>query len=347
MPLFTNPVISLGTEENDERQRSARYLSEGLDEFAVNYYENTVKDFLNDVVSSTENTMEITGVSTSIDLSILSTILPQRRLKRSDKSNFDLNTGILGKYNPPPEVQFDNLIQDSIDTYSDILISKLNEYPTFSNVQSIKAEFSNVTNVTQNNTVEIKEEQLPSIPEDEGKGMSGTTIIIIIFSVVGLWICVIVLVCAIKRTKKRNFSKEEEQNIMNLPIPASIDCDNDKPRARRASTASTVSALSHGNADRRPNNIGAPYAHTAGNRNQFMGGMDFNNEEGIYHQPGGFQHRQSLPGNFQPPPGNYQHRQSLPPQKHPFVLGQNNCYQNINQNVNQAAPRGRRSSAII
>ena len=46
----------------------------------------------------------------------------------------------MDEHRPPPEVTFDKLAQDSIDTHSDVLLSKLKECPIFSNNESVKAE---------------------------------------------------------------------------------------------------------------------------------------------------------------------------------------------------------------
>jgi len=242
VPLFTSPIISL-LDDDDDLETTKRKLNE-MDEYANEYYENTMKDFLSNIATTTSQ-LEITEVSTSYNMDILSAIISSlssqeqqnniRCLQESrSNSGFNLSTGIMGKYRPPPEVIFDKLVQDSIDTYGDVLVSKLKEYPTFSNIKSVKAEFNTSSSDRNNITIGSMSAKEDSIEEPKGGGGVGsTTILIIISAIIGLWIFIVAVVCAIKRTKKRNFYEDNHNNIMDLPIPVSIGVDDDDRRNSR------------------------------------------------------------------------------------------------------------------
>ena len=134
----------------------------------------------------------------------------------------------MDKCRPPREVIFDRLVQDYIDTYGYALLSKVKEHPTFSNIKSVKAEFNTSSSDRNNITIGSMSAKEDSIEEPKGGGGVGsTTILIIISAIIGLWIFIVAVVCAVKRTKKRNFYEDNHNGVMCLPVSASICVDDE------------------------------------------------------------------------------------------------------------------------
>ena len=193
-PLFTQPVISLSGDGDVT-----------MDDDSTSYYQDTVQEFLNELFISTS--VKVTDVSTSSNF--LQMLFEGRRLNPlsrassslSSSSSLDISTGITAEYKPPPQVDFDALVQDSIDSHSDQLISKLAKNPTFSSVKKITSVHP------------VKNEAKQVTPEAPPLTDNTTMLIIIISSVVGAILFLACVIFAVTRAMNKKDEKEVQKRL--------------------------------------------------------------------------------------------------------------------------------------
>lgn len=127
----------------------------------------------------------------------------KRRLQRSTSSsnNLDIDTGILGEYKPPPDVDFDALIQDSFDKHGDLLLDKLSQKQYFQKINEIKSYSSFASEATPQ--VKIKSSPTQDTPQKENGAATSTTAIIV-YAICGplLLVSIIVICCVLQRYGK-------------------------------------------------------------------------------------------------------------------------------------------------
>ena len=198
VPLFTEPVVSLGGVEDDQ-----------LDGNATSFYEGTVKDFLNEMFSngSDTNTVRVTDVSTTLqDFAVSSRRLRRDQQKGQDESSgLDIATGVFGEYQPPPEVTFDKLVKESVETNSEVLVQKLKKSPTFKKVKEVELTFVKISPKKKSSLdVEVKTEV------EESSQNLGVIIGASLASVVFLMLC---LFLSIRSVRSKQGDRDCEDDI--------------------------------------------------------------------------------------------------------------------------------------
>merc|ERR1711862_861882 len=125
-----------------------------------------------------------------------------------------ISTGIMGEYQPPPEVNFTKLVQDSVDKHLDILISKLKKNPKFSKVKTISSIFPATTIQQQQQEEPITKTTYPN--NNNNNNISSKTLIIIVTSsAIGFILFIICILISIARTISRKQNRAKNVDYFN------------------------------------------------------------------------------------------------------------------------------------